>query len=430
MNQAIKTISLDDVGETQSAELPGGASHALHYSPRYVSNTNTVNETAVSQGAFGNASSTIGQTKEGTIFGTAMTRMTELFGDVEEAKKTRLYFLAGGVVFILLAAVYLTFSNSESLHEGGEDGVTSESAGADPGAGKGALAKSAAPKNEMKATAVPSSTVDPLINPYWSMPNPLGNDPDIMSTESLSANQEERWRRALEHPFTYQRYKTVQEIRQSRLKGSEFLLTEGLSQSKFWTRMSALLAIAELGQELDIDTVEGAIGNTRRSLVANYFRRFRSKASPSALYVMRHAVKVVDASSRQVILANLSRHRDPINDLYLVAASYDPNPKVKTWVQKELAAAPAAEESVVRFKKLLNGEESSQTEPAGKEAGTAEKVEAEPTSINTEEVLFLNEDGAADPPAPSVSEKTEPDESDKEDGEPDTEEFAEPEQSK
>ena len=45
---------------------------------------------------------------------------------------------------------------------------------------------------------------------------------------SWSAEEQRRWRLGVTHEFPYQRYKTIQDIRDRRLAGSEEVLWDGL----------------------------------------------------------------------------------------------------------------------------------------------------------------------------------------------------------
>jgi hypothetical protein len=227
----------------------------------------------------------------------------------------------------------------------------------------------------------------------------------------LTPAQEERWRQGLAHPFVWQRYKTVMDMRAARLKGSQLLLNDALAQPKFWTRMEALIALAEAGEAVDIDSVELGIGSTRRPLIQNYFRRFRKEVSPGELYIMRQAIRIVDAGTRRVILENLVNRRDSINELYLVAATYDPNAKVNGWISQELAAQPLSESAKTRFQQVATGAEvatggdaaagmdGASTGAAPVPAGTSAngkvqdlKVEELQDDVNVEEVYFLKDE--------------------------------------
>lgn len=402
MNQAIKTISLDDVGETQVAADP---QQGLHYSPQYVSGSITT-QGGTARDALSQTATAIGRSEETSMFGTALTRMSEFFGDVEDAKKTRLYFLVGGLAFVLGAAFF--WFNEQNSSPEMTDTPASEI--------EKDFAQAESKTTPKVETVVPTpelskSKTDPLINPYWSLPNPL--ETETLGEAGLSQSQEERWRYALNHPFAYQRYKVIQDIRRARLKGSEFLLSEALSQPKFWTRMEALLAMAELGEEVDINTVEGAIGNTRRPLVQNYFRRFNKKASASELYVMRQAVRVVDATARTIILKSLASRRNATNDLYLIAASRDPNEKVKSWAEAELKAKPPTAETLAAFDKVLAGENQAEAPKPGEPGQEATQVDESGQAVNVEEVYFLNEEASpALKSAPEATEGFEPQEGD------------------
>jgi hypothetical protein len=188
-------------------------------------------------------------------------------------------------------------------------------------------------------------------------------------------------------------------MRAARLKGSQLLLNDALAQPKFWTRMEALIALAESGEAVDIDSVELGIGTTRRPLIQNYFRRFRKQITPGELYVMRQAIRIVDAGTRRVILENLVERRDSINELYLVAATYDPNAKVNGWITQQLAARPLSESAKARFQQVAAGvdltPESSAPAPAAAPPRSNVqdlKVEEMQDEVNVEEVYFLKDE--------------------------------------
>jgi hypothetical protein len=253
-----------------------------------------------------------------------------------------------------------------------------------------------APQAKVDAPPPPPSQVD-LGNPYWALPNPLDTTLGVEG-EMLTASQEERWRQGLAHPFVWQRYKTVIDIRASRMKGSQLLLNDALAQPKFWTRMEALIALAESGEAVDIDTVELGIGSTRRSLIQNYFRRFRKESTAGELYIMRQAIRIMDAGTRRVILENLITRRDPINELYLVAATYDPNAKVNVWINQELATQPLSQSAKLRFQQVAAGDDITPAAAPAPANPTTTKVqdlkveELTDDDVNVEEVYFLKDE--------------------------------------
>ncbi|MCX6131392.1 MAG: HEAT repeat domain-containing protein, partial [Proteobacteria bacterium] len=239
-----------------------------------------------------------------------------------------------------------------------------------------------------------------LLNPYWSMPNPLTIAPEEGPIETLSSTQEERWRQELQHPFTWQRYKTVMEMRRARLKGSQYLLAEALVQPKFWTRMEAVLGLADLGEAADIESIESALGTAPPALVQNYFRRFSRGYTAGELYVMRQAVRLVDAGARLIILQSLAQNRNATNDLYLVAATYDSNGKIKTWIDEELMRSPIGAHVKEEFNHIVATSESDQgaTQDAHK-LDSAEsskihdlKIENMQDNVNVEDVYFLKDE--------------------------------------
>jgi|GEM_PF-3213478 len=409
MSEAIKTISLDDIGGLQAPAKEVPKASNIHYNPNYAASGDQFQTMT-------NAGSDVAQTSglpplsagHDSSFGTSITRMTEIFGKIDSYANSRNYIILVGLIFALAAAIFLTSgdgtqsplssllsqfdSMTHSTPEVPADELPMENTATAPNAPE----QVSAPPPQALSVSAPGD----LVNPYWSLPNPLESLVDGESQGILSPSQEERWRQGLAHPFVWQRHKTVMEMRAARLKGSQFLLNDALAQPKFWTRMEALLALAELGEILDIDTVEGGIGSTRRSLIQNYFRRFQKQSTAGELYIMRQSVRIVDAGSRKIILENLLRVRNEANELYLVAALYDPNPKINTWMTQELTAQPVAASVRERFLVVSAGMETG-TAPAvdspSRPAGTQSKVqdlEVEQLSneVNVEEVYFLKDE--------------------------------------
>lgn len=438
MSEAIKTISLDDIGGLQGQAKEAPKPPNVMYNPQYGGGDQFQTSTS--------ASSDLGQATDaqplssvstGSSFGTSITRMTEIFGKFDNSNNTRNYIILGGLVLALAAALYLTSgdgtespisqilsqfgSSTESTLNTSDTRDTPEMPADDmspEAAPTMASPQAAAPAAQAAATApaptAPKAQVD-LRNPYWSLPNPLEATMGVEGA-MLTPAQEERWRQGLAHPFVWQRYKTVMDMRAARLKGSQLLLNDALAQPKFWTRMEALIALAEAGEAVDIDSVEMGIGTTRRALIQNYFRRFRKELTPGELYIMRQAIRIVDAGTRRVILENLVNRRDSINELYLVAATYDPNAKVNSWVTQELAAQPLSESSKALFQRVVAGEgmaagreaaaggvpsggqaapAPTTSAPAGTPANTKVqdlKVEELQDEVNVEEVYFLKDE--------------------------------------
>jgi hypothetical protein len=409
MSEAIKTISLDDIGglQGQGREVPKPAN--VMYNPQYGGGDQFQTSTS--------AASDLGQSTDaqplssistGSSFGTSITRMTELFGKFDNSNNTRNYIILGALVLALAAALYLTSGDgtespiSQILSQFGSTTEMAPDMPADDMSAESAptmaIPQQAAPAPQAKVDSppLPAAQVD-LGNPYWALPNPL--DPTIGPEGGMmTQGQEERWRQGLAHPFVWQRYKTVIDMREARLKGSQLLLNDALAQPKFWTRMEALIALAEAGEPVDIDTVELGIGSTRRSLIQNYFRRFRKQSTGGELYIMRQAIRIVDAGTRRVILENLINRRDPINDLYLVAATYDPNAKVNGWINQELAGRPLSEAAKLRFQQVAAGVDVTQTAAPVPATPTSSKVqdlkveELSDDDVNVEEVYFLKDE--------------------------------------
>jgi len=189
-------------------------------------------------------------------------------------------------------------------------------------------------------------------NPYWALPNRL--QVETQALPRLSSAQESRWRYGLAHQYAYQRYRTTREIRLSQNRSAAYLLFEAIEQPKFWTRMEALFGLAEMGLQINIPTVEKGLGGASTSLAANYFRRYlQSRPTAGELYVMRQAIRVVDARTRLVIIQVLAQLGGDMNQLYLIAAAYDPAASVQAWLGQEQNSLQISRLNRQRYQTLM-----------------------------------------------------------------------------
>ncbi len=192
--------------------------------------------------------------------------------------------------------------------------------------------------------------ISDIENPYWPLPNPVAKP--IKVAGSLTPSQKEKWRFGLSHRYPYRRYSTIKEIRASHIPGSEALLFEALEQPKLWARMEALLGLVELGLELDIDTIDQVISGARPHLLRNYFRKLSANPTAADFYVMRQAIRVVDAQNRLQILKVLVANPDNINSLYYAAARFDPSRTVSLWLSKKMQSYPVPTKYVSEYRDI------------------------------------------------------------------------------
>lgn len=223
-------------------------------------------------------------------------------------------------------------------------------------------------------------------NPYWLLPNDI--DAEVLPMQpSWTAQEEDSWIAGINHIYPYQRYKTVMETIAARREGSEAVLFDALSETKFWTRMRAAIGLAEFGIKLPLQQMEALFVGTRPSLIANFFKRFIDGHSPAELFVMRRVLRVSDARTRKVILRVIHTSRDRYRNLYLVAGSFDPI--IGGWVRQKgfLAGIGSAELSALEKSIRTSGGESADltqdvTETflqGNNETESANKVEADIT---------------------------------------------------
>ena len=173
----------------------------------------------------------------------------------------------------------------------------------------------------------------PEISIYSYIPNSL---PEIEPMSRIwSAQEEQVWRVGITNNYPWQRYKTVLEVKSSRLVQSRVILWDALDDTMFWTRMRAVMALAEFGVPVKKLNVEKALGDARPSLVANFVKRFIVKSSPGERYVLKHAIKMVNPKARVFILKafKMAGFQKESLDYYPVAALEDPDMKVREYAR-------------------------------------------------------------------------------------------------
>jgi hypothetical protein len=176
-------------------------------------------------------------------------------------------------------------------------------------------------------------------NPYWSLPNRLLGSGTALG-RAWTPDEEETLRLGLEHHFRYQHFKAVRSIQTSKFTGSESLLWVALKDKGFWIRMNAAVTLAEFATEVPINALEGALTHARSDLIANFFERFVHRPNVGQLYLMRQIVRLLDEKGRLVVLRAISRSKDELRDLYMVAATQDPGRHIKSWITKALQERP------------------------------------------------------------------------------------------
>lgn len=190
-------------------------------------------------------------------------------------------------------------------------------------------------------------------NPYWILSVELGTHPTPIGPVWQTLDRE-RWRLAMNHPYNFQHYKSIVEVRKNRLMGSHIILFAGLDEPKFWSRMESAMGLAEFGYRLEVDTMTKAIGDARPDLINNYLQRFRKGTTPGELFVLKQMIRLVPAKARRTILEIVSKSQPTAeNRLYLAAATYDPSPLVQSWVGKGLERYGVTQKVIEDYQKLV-----------------------------------------------------------------------------
>jgi hypothetical protein len=257
------------------------------------------------------------------------------------------------VMFMLVAAAWYTTGDllgvlanpSQIVNIFGFQDDESLSADAGPDASSKAVAGVQKPEAQAPVTSKVEA-VQPLANQavptgednVWShVKNELGGELPKRGA-SLSADQEATFKAGLAHEFNYQHYKTVLDLAAINAPGSEEMLRQALESKKFWIRMRALIALADMGDEVTDNDVREALGDAHSELRARFFKRFeKSACSVGCFYVARAALKHLDASGRDQALKVVSREASDIRDVYMIAATFDRHEGVRQTAQNWLS---------------------------------------------------------------------------------------------
>ena len=191
---------------------------------------------------------------------------------------------------------------------------------------------------ETENPGVQPTTNAPRSEGLWKLvKNEMGGDLPPRG-KSLSTDEESSFKAGLSHEFHYQRYKTVLDLAAAKAPGSEELLRSALDSNKLWIRMRALIALADMGDEITDDDVGQALGKTHSELRARFFKRFeRSPCSVGCFYVARAAMKHLDAYGRAQVLKVVAREPSDVRDVFMVAATFDSSESVRQTAQDWLS---------------------------------------------------------------------------------------------
>jgi hypothetical protein len=102
--------------------------------------------------------------------------------------------------------------------------------------------------------------------------------------------------------------------------------------------MRALIALADMGDDITDDDVRQALGRTHSELRARFFKRFeKSPCSVGCFYVARAALKHLDSHGRAQVVRVISREASDVRDVFMVAATFDSNDSVRQTAQDWLS---------------------------------------------------------------------------------------------
>jgi hypothetical protein len=175
----------------------------------------------------------------------------------------------------------------------------------------------------------------------WSLVKNKMSGESLSLAPPLTPEQAAAFKGKLAHQFVYQQYAAIVELSALRAEGTESLLREGIKSRKFWTRMRALIGLADLGAPLSEDDVKRALGDAPSELRERFFKRFeKSSCSPGCFFVARAALPFLDERGRAQVLRVISREKSDVSASYLGAASLDGSELVRSVaIQFRLSAA-------------------------------------------------------------------------------------------
>jgi hypothetical protein len=102
--------------------------------------------------------------------------------------------------------------------------------------------------------------------------------------------------------------------------------------------MRALIALADMGDDITDDDVSQALGKTHSELRARFFKRFeKSPCSVGCFYVARAALKHLDFHGRAQVVRVISREASNVRDVFMVAATFDSSEIVRKTAEDWLA---------------------------------------------------------------------------------------------
>lgn len=137
--------------------------------------------------------------------------------------------------------------------------------------------------------------------------------PRYTKNRRLTVLEEKLWMSELAHPYPFRRFKSVYEARRQLYAGSDNFFVQGLEQDKFWTRMQAIFALADMGANVSAEHVQRAIGDARPYILKNYFKRFKKVSTVGERYVMSLAMFFVDSDAQAVIGDILLPYQSGVN---------------------------------------------------------------------------------------------------------------------
>ncbi len=268
-----------------------------------------------------------------------MTHDIHLAGPKDNKLRHRLILIAG--VLVLGVVGVISLSNDSSLDSLMSILGLAASEDITPPPKK---KKQSETPSAQQATATPSATFTPApptnlgdpveASALWTM---LVTRFDARSSAqplelgpALTSDQEANFQAALNHEFIYQRYKAVVDLAALRAEGSEILLREALESPKFWTRMRALIALADLGDDITDEDIQKGLGDSHSELRARFFKRFeRSPCDVGCFAIARASLPHLDERGRLAALRVISLESNPVRDKFMVAATLDPAESVR-----------------------------------------------------------------------------------------------------
>ena len=178
--------------------------------------------------------------------------------------------------------------------------------------------------------AAPVETRASVLPSIWTEVENMEGTGTVNIGPALSIGELQKFNQGMTSPFNYQHYQAVVDLGKRLPAGSHGVFQGAIQTEKFWTRMRAVIALADLGGDIRRSDIEMALGDTSGELRARFFKRFeKSPCSIGCYFVARASIQHLDSEGRAQLLRVISREPSKIRDRFMVAGTFDESEEVR-----------------------------------------------------------------------------------------------------